>query len=221
MRPWFGAAALALLTLPGLAGEPPRTVAHGTVVSRGDPAVTIAMPKQVHYVGTDRFLLRNRLWGDFDDCQLFAFVDAGKGGMLRKLYWVQFEAYLPNHPNLRHTYDSPRRDLIGGLKFYVDSWVEGRAAPNTGSDEAHFYDLLAARGYKRTPMMFVRLVHLTDATKRKELMIIYGEPLPPAYTAAQLRQGGRYEAKWQEIKQGLIARVERSVVISPLHHRGG
>ena len=47
-----------------------------------------------------------------------------------------------------------------------------------GSDEAHFYGLLASQGYRWSDLMYVRLVHLFDAAKRRELMIVCAKTLP-------------------------------------------
>ena len=50
----------------------------------------------------------------------------------------------------------------------------------SGSDREHIEALVHAKG-DRMPeaMMYVRLVHLLDKEKRKELMIIYGEESRP------------------------------------------
>jgi hypothetical protein len=66
--------------------------------------------------------------------------------------------------------------------------------------------------------MWVRLVHLLDAAKRKELMIIYAEALAPTgYTAANLKEGGAEYTKWNGIADGLIRRAERSITIGGSH----
>jgi len=202
---------------PSSAAEPERIVLNGTVVSRHDPAVTVKLPESVQYLGADRFVLNDPHLGDFDDCELHAFVDSDGSGGIRKLYWVQFEAYLPSHPQLAHTYDSPRHAMIGGLDFYLDTWTSSRATPPTpGSDEAHLHALLAQHGYRLPDLMTVRLVHLTDATKRRELMIIYAESLAPTgYTARQLKTGGADHAKWTAIEAALIRRAKQSIAVKP------
>ena len=183
-----------------------------TVVSERDPAVTIRLPDSARYLGTDRFLLHDAKLGNFDQCRLFAFAAGQKDQPT--LYWIQFEHYLPDHPELHHTYDSPRHAAIGGLDFYVDTWVTpADNKPEAGSDSEHFYALLAKHGIRHRDGMTVRFVHL-DATKRKELMIIYREPLPAGYTAASLSKGGADYAKWPSIETGLVARGEKSVEIS-------
>jgi len=207
------------LVLACRAAQPERAVVNNTVVSQRDPAVEIKLRNSVHYVGSDRFLLADPRVGNFDDCELFAFVEPGAKGNIRKLYWVQFEAYLPSHPELHHQYDSPQHVTLGGLDFYVDTWVSAAATPPPpGSDEAHFDSLLASRGYRRNDLMSVRLVHLADAAKRKELMIIYAENIAPTgYTAAQLKKDGAEHAKWPGIEHALISRAEQSILIHTPH----
>jgi hypothetical protein len=117
---------------------------------------------------------------------------------VQRLYWIQFEGYLPSLPKLQHTYNSTNHASLGGLDFYVDTWTEpttprtpdlsdlkaglrakGYAMPahaDTRSDYQHMYALLRKNGYTLPQRMSsVRLVHLVD-NKRKELMIIYSEP---------------------------------------------
>jgi hypothetical protein len=201
---------------PAPAAQPERAVVDNVVISRRDPAVDIKLPGSAHYVGADRFLLTDPKLGTFDDCELHAFVDSVDGRNIRKLYWVQFEAYLPSQPDLHHTYDSPRHLVLGGLDFYVDTWISSGSAPEEpGSDAAHLDAVLAAHGYRREDSMSVRLVHLTDATRRKELMIIYAESLAPTgYTAAELREGGAGHARWAAIEAGLLRRAQQSLSIT-------
>ncbi len=216
MSTWVAVAGAILGFFPTCrAAQPERVAVDNRVISQRDPAVDIRLPRSVHYVGSDRFLLTAPKLGDFDACELYAFVDSSDGHRIRKFYWIQFEAYLPGHPALHHTYDSPRHATLGGLDFYVDTWVSSAAkAPQPGSDAAHFYSLLASHGYRRDDLMSVRLAHLTDATKRKELMIIYAESLAPTgYTAAQLQAGGAEHAKWAALAERLIREAERSITI--------
>jgi hypothetical protein len=210
------AAAIAFIPI-GRAAPTERVLLHNTVISRRDPAVEIKLPAFVHFVGTDRFLLSAPEIGNFDACELYAFVDSNQGRHVRKFYWIQFEGYLPEHPYLHYTYDSPRHATLGGFDFYVDMELSSPTKPPMpGSDGAHFRSLLASNGYRRDDMMAVRLVHLVDTMKRKELTIIYGESLAPTgYTAAQLAEGGAEHAKWAAIADGLVKRAKQSIRIRP------
>jgi hypothetical protein len=46
------------------------------------------------------------------DCELHAFVEADQEQNVQRFYWVQFEAYLPTKPDLKHQYDSTRRSAV-------------------------------------------------------------------------------------------------------------
>ena len=211
------AVAIALSTFAS-AGELERAVSGHTVSSSADPQVLIRLPDDASYVGADRFTLAKPGIGDFDACELFAFANADQTGSLRQVYWVQFEHYLPGHPELHYDYDSPRHVTIGGLDFYVDiNASDGSSKPKPGSDGEHFYNLLAAHGYKRAPMMFVRLVHLPDAARRKELMIIAGKSLPAGMTAASLMPGGSDAARWPALQDDLVAWATHNIVIARSH----
>jgi len=198
--------------LAGQTALPERRVSGNVVTSLRDPAVRIELPKAAQYVGADRWVLYG-----IADCELHAFVEADGPGKVQRLYWVQFEGYLPSRPDLHHTYDSPKHASIGGLDFYVDSWVRAKdATAESGSDREHIDALVQAKGFRIPEMMYVRLVHLLDNEKRKELMIIYGEDLAPAgFSAAELSEGGKAHGQWPGIADALLERAERRITIEP------
>jgi len=185
---------------------------NNVIISERDPKVRIELPKSVQYVGADRWVLYG-----IANCELHAFVEADREQEVQRLYWVQFEGYLPSKPELHHRYDSPRHTTIGGLDFYVDTWVPVNSDKVTaGSDTEHIEALIRTHRYKMpSGMMYVRLVHLLDAQKRKELMIIYGEDLSPTrFTAADLKKGGKAYDQWPAIENGLVERAEKKITIT-------
>jgi hypothetical protein len=154
---------------------------------------------------------------DIADCELHAFVDADEHKNVRKLYWIQFEGYLPTKPELKHTYDSPRHANLGGLDFFVDTWVRTKDEPTReGSDLEHIDNLVRGKGYHLPDaMMSVRLVYLFH-DKQKELMIIYAEDTSPTgRNAAELKQSGA-NSPWPDVEKGLIERAEKSVAIEQI-----
>ena len=177
--------------------EPERTVDGNQIRSERDPAVRIELPEPARYVGADRWVLY-----DIADCELHVFVETDERRTVRKLYWVQFEQYVPSRPELAHTYDSPRRTAVGGLDFYVDTWIRKSEEPATvSSDLAHVEALVHAAGYVLPARMgTVRLVHLLDERKRKELMIIYAEDLAA-------------DGHWPAVEPGLIERAVNTLTI--------
>lgn len=102
------------------------------------------------------------------------------------------------------------------MDFYVDTWVRA-SDENTrqGSDREHVRALIRAKGYNMPAgMMSVRLVHLLDEQKRKELMIIYGEDLAPTgLEVAELKEGGKAYNRWPAVEAELIRNVEKKIVI--------
>jgi hypothetical protein len=194
---------------------PERTVQGTTLVSQHDPGVRIQLPVSAKYVGADRWPLY-----DIADCELHAFVQADSQHVVHELYWIQFEGYLPSKPDMHHNYDSPRHTQLGGLDFYVDTWVRADGEKtDPGSDREHIEALVRAKGYKMPAgMAYVRLVHLLDAEKRRELMIIYGEDLPEDITAGDLGEGGKAHDRLSVLETGVIEQAKQKVHIDPLHY---
>jgi len=191
---------------------PERKVEGHRLISDRDPKVTIELPKAVQYVGADRWLLY-----DVADAELHAFVEADERNQVQRLYWVQFEAYVPAKPDLHHTYDSPRHAELGGMDFYVDTWVRKQGdETKPGSDREHVEALIRSKGYRMPQgMMYVRLVHLLDEQKRKELMIIYGEDIrPTGFSAGDLEEGGKSHDHWAAIETELIQRAKDKVKLT-------
>ena len=216
----FCLSALAAVTscLATAAQAPERKVVNNNIIiSDHDPKVRIELPKSVWYVGVDRFLLQ-----DIAECELYAFVEIDDQKNVQRLYWIQFENYLPSKPDLHHQYDSPRHITIGGFRFYVDTWAR-RTNENitAGSDEDHIVALILSQGYKMPAgMISVRLVHLLDEQKRKELMIIYSESLKPTgFAAADLQKGGKAESLWLTLEDDLLVRVRQAIKIEGTNNK--
>jgi hypothetical protein len=204
-------------SLVASAKAPERRVEQNVIISERDPKVRIELPKSAQYVGADRWVLYG-----IADCELHAFVEADRQRNVQRLYWLQFEGYLPTKPKLKHRYDSPRHATLGGLDFYVDTWVGANDDKVTaGSDSEHIEALIRAHGYKMPAgMMYVRLVHLLNEQKREELMIIYGEDLAhTGFAAADLKKGGKEYDQWPAIEEGLVARAENKITIEESANR--
>ena len=207
----IAAVLLVCTSLPAQRNGPERKVEGNVITSQRDPNVRIELPKSAQYVGADRWVLY-----DIADCELHAFVEADGQKNVQRLYWVQFEGYVPTKPELKHKYDSPRHATMGGLDFYVDTWVRRKdAETQKGSDREHIEALIGAKGYKMPEgMMDVRLVHLLDEQKRKELMVIYGEDVSQTgFTVTDLSEKGRAFSHWPAIENALIERAKSKITI--------
>jgi hypothetical protein len=196
------------------ATAPERRVEGHAIISERDPRLRIELPSAAQYVGADRWVLY-----DIAECELHAFVEADAQKNVQRMYWVQFEQYVPSRPELHHTYDSPHHAVIGGLDFYVDTWVRAHGEETrAGSDREHIEALIRSKGFKMPAgMADVRLVHLLDDAKRQELMIIYGEDLAPThFTVAELQENGKRRDQWPEIESGLIERAKEKIRLNEI-----
>jgi hypothetical protein len=184
---------------------PPERIARGQVlVSARTPAVRIEIDPAFRYVGSQRFIL----YGVADAEQHF-FVDADRSGRIRRLYWIQFEGYLPSNRH-RYRYKRTRTVAMAGMEFIADAWPRSTRAPTRpGSDGARARALLEKNGYSFPPELIAqRLVHLTDERRRDELMILYAEDLGPSgHAAADLAPGGRAAGAWPKVADGLLQRA--------------
>lgn len=192
-----------------------RPVSGQVIKSDANPAVSLEFPSAFKYLGGQRFILY-----DVADAEQHFFVDADSEGRVRRLYWVQFEGYLPTKPDFSYNYKSPKRTTIGGLEFIVDAEARrvprDAAPPRPGSDSARTRALMSSKGLRLPEeQAWVRLVHLTDATRRNELMIIYLEDLSSAgFKAEDFAEEGRARQTWPEFEEGLLKRVAAGLKIS-------
>lgn len=188
-----------------------RAMSGGALVSGADPAVTLRFDPAFTHIGGQKFVL----YGVADTEQHF-FVETNPGGELRALFWVQFEAYLPDN-DYRYDYDdSPARLTLGDLDFYLDT-AAVKSDPNRkrrrGTDGALARQFLGSQGYAiPRDYFYARLVHLTDESRRKELMIIYIEDLASqGLAAAALQPDGAMHAQWPEIERRHVDRIRSAL----------
>jgi hypothetical protein len=188
-----------------------RLFATHRVISRANPALTIEVPTSATYLGAERW----DLYG-IADCELHLFVEADAAKQVQRLYWIQFEGYLPSNTH-RYDYSSDLPVTFAGLLFHQRTHVgTTNHTPRAGSDGERVRQMLARAGYTLAPqVMNVRLVHLLDDEKRRELMFIYGENLAlSGHTIATLKQGDAFLPAWKEVEQGLVERAMQKIKLS-------
>lgn len=187
--------------------------AKGDTLTSGElPKLKLKFAKPFKYAGGHTFILYNVARAE----QHF-YVDADKDGNVSRLYWVQYEGYLPSNTHA-YDYKSPKKVNIGGLDFFADAYAR-KVDPTQGrpdSDGNKAREFLISKGFKiaSDEVMSQRLVNMTTPDNRNELMIIYLEVLTPiGFTAADLNQGGKAADKWPEISAGLLARAQKGIEI--------
>jgi hypothetical protein len=220
MGPWTIAAAMMLAGAQTSVAEAPtaptaRVEAHA--VAHPGEGVTVRVPETATYAGGERFTLYG-----VADCEIHVFIEADADRRMRRLWWIQFESYLPSKPELSYDYaEGNTRMMVGG----TPTWVRANPVPTTGpmregSDREAVFRILKRGGYPIPPeVMNVRMVQLLDDPKgsgqgRRELMIIYSENLEPTgKKLADLTTDGKPDARWTAMGQALIERATESVKV--------
>jgi hypothetical protein len=208
-------AVLAMSCVVGVAQDlrPERVVKGSTITSQRDPAMRIELPPQAQYVGGDRWVLYG-----VADCEIHVFVEADAKKQVQRMYWIQFEQFIPSQPKMQHNYKPEELTKFAGKEMYVRArFGKSDEVAKAGSDLERVQALIRGKGYSLPPaMMNVRLVKLLDPQRRQELMIIYAENLEPTgVTFDDLMPGGKAVDKWPGIQRSLIERAERQIRLVP------
>lgn len=205
---------------PAQAPPVARKVSGSTLISDATPRVEMKFDKAFKYAGGQSFVLY-----DVANAEQHFFVDADAQGIVRRLYWVQFESYLPSNTH-KYNYGSPTTVRMGGLDFFADAQARQISAPdpaaaqkpaNKISDGDYARSFLASKGYRlaSSEALWQRLVHMTDASNRSELMVIYLEDLSGmGLSAADLNEGGKATARWESVSKELLERAQKGMTIT-------
>ena len=138
------------------------------------PPIRIRFDKSFKYVGSQKFILYERAPAE----QRF-FVDAGPDGLVRRMYMLQFESYLPN-VDAKYDYAPAETVRLGGEEYIVNAEsvpnVAAALAQNPQSDSARAVEFLKGKGYRvGESVRFQRFVRLVDDAKRSEFIMLYVE----------------------------------------------
>lgn len=193
-----------------------RSVSGNDLISNSDPAVTLRFGASFRYVGGQKFVL----YGVADTEQHF-FVETDANDKLKSVYWVQYEAYLPDKPYTYDYDDSPLRVTLNDHEFYTDTDVvefDSNTKRRRGTDGAAARQFLASKGYVfPNDFAYARLVYLTDESRRKELMIIFIDDLASrGLTAADLKEGGASASRRAKVEQTHLDRIRNTLTVLPL-----
>jgi hypothetical protein len=221
MRLLSGLTALAIagLAMPAAAEEaqaPLARVVDNHVTHAGE-SVAVRVPESATHAGSERFTLYG-----VADAEVHVFVEADTNRRIQRVYWIQFESYLPSRPELSYNYaEGNRRVMLWG----TPTWLRSNPVPTTGpmragSDREHVFGILQRGGYTiPAEVMNVRLVQILDDPQgtgkgRRELMVIYSEDLAlTGKTLAELTTDGKPNANWTPLAQPLIERATKAVSV--------
>lgn len=173
---------------------------------RSPRALVEVLDPAFRYVGGQRFVLYG-----VANAEQHVFADADAQGRVRRLYWIQFEGYLPSAPFGHYDYsESEATAHISGLLFHADAGWRGPQAPppGAGSDGALVRQLVANKGLTLPAETLSQRLVWVDEGARDELMFIYLEDLSPlGLTAAELSPGGKSAARAAQVKKDLLTRA--------------
>jgi hypothetical protein len=181
-----------LLLLPAIAPAqtPPhlRAVHGDTLISTMEPAARFIVSAPFRSVGGQVIDILGVAGAE----QQF-FVDATPDSTIRRFYWIQFEHYYPaNNSTYDYSWFVHHPVTIGRLTFEGDVRVRTNyftMDQRPGSDSKAAESFLRAKGYKLGgTFVTLRLFHLPDETKRKELMVIYGEAVTDSASSGRIQE---------------------------------
>jgi hypothetical protein len=166
---------------------PERHVTGGTLVSKADPAASFKIDPVFQYVGGQVIDILKVAGAE----QHF-FIEGAADHSIRRFYWLQFEHFSPDNTytyNYSGIVQTPvslgRLAFMGDVRSTPDYFTDDN---RPGSDSKAAENFLRAKGFKLDgTFVTLRLFHLPDVTKRRELMIIYGEILPRGASGDQMK----------------------------------
>jgi hypothetical protein len=189
------------------------TVEGVTLVSKGFPEGTVTVDTRLTYVGGETLILY-----DVARCEIHLYAEADENGRILRLYWFQFEGYLPSNKPRNYDYsDDPYRTMIGKHEFFDSVRYYNVAASRENwshnSDTMHVLRLLEQKGYSLDDdVMSIRLVRLEEGYEQ-ELMIIYMEDLDQHGLSLTDFDGTSGDLKWKETYEGLRTRALAGMTI--------
>ncbi len=191
-----------------------RSASGNELVSTYDPAAVLTFGDEYRYLGGQKFIL----YGVADTEQHF-FVETTEDDVLKSLYWIQYEAYLPDKSYTYDYDDSPLRVTLGDVEFFTDTDVfefDPTIERRRGTDGAAARAFLARHGYTYPRHnAYARLVYLTDESRQKELMIIVIDDLEDyGYATAALEEGGESADRWPEVEATFLDRIRNTLDVS-------
>src|SRR5262245_17242190 len=106
------------------APAPSRTVKDNVLNSTEKPGIRIKFDKAFKYLGAQSFIL----YGVATAEQHF-FADADDKNRISRLYWIQFEGYLPSNTHT-YRYQSKTKAKLGQFEFFADAAARKPGPPS-------------------------------------------------------------------------------------------
>jgi hypothetical protein len=153
-----------------------RLVKGQVLTSSHGPPIRVKFDKAFTYVGMQSFILYGRA-----QVEQYFFVAADSRRLIKRMYMVQFESYLPNIGGTYNYAVTKTIDLAGRTyiaDFEVVPNVSAAIKQDPQSDVTRAASFLEGKGFLiGKGIAFQRFVRLVDEAKRSEFILLYVEDL--------------------------------------------
>ncbi|GAB5519961.1 MAG: hypothetical protein RhofKO_22120 [Rhodothermales bacterium] len=183
------------------------------LMSNNLPEAHIVLPETATFIGSMRFDLY-----DVADTEVYLFAEAGLDSTIDRLYWIQFEAYLPTVPNA--VYEPGRRGeplvRLGEMNlFYRARFGSRNDEMPEGSEAARVVDMVSDAGYampgETMSAQFHQVVH---PDRRSEIIVIYVESLANIdLTVEEILADGREGEAMYQLHERALPRAQERIKI--------
>ena len=194
-------------------GDKPRTrivTEHG-LSSDHLPDARIVLPEAAEFVGSMRFDLY-----DVADAEIYLFAETDADDAIERLYWIQFEAYLPSAPEA--AYDPGHRGepltALGEMDlFYRARFGSREDEMPDGSEAARVVQMVRDAGYTMPAETFSAQFHQTvHPDNRSEILVIYVEDLAAIdLTVEEIFAGGREGEPMRRLHDRALPRAQARI----------
>lgn len=171
----------------------------------------VAVDATLPYIGRTQMVVK-----EVALAEILLFADT-RNGTVRRLFWVQFEGFLPTNDLTceqpqgatvvlgKHEYTT---NLGGGV---VETWI----GDQPDSDVAQLVHFLSEHGYTvPAEVLLHRFVRLLDDPARNEILFIYMEDLHElGFRFEDLNEGGAREDELDEVSERLYDRALSSFTV--------
>lgn len=190
-----------------LAGQDlaPVGVVTGNIITiNGSKNIEIVLPKNVRYVGADRWILK-----DIADAEIHVFVEANESKFVTRHYIVQYEGFIQEKPDAQYRYSSPFLQVvrIGDKPFSVKPrYGKNGEKHKEGSEAEHIQKMLDENGYILPDgMVNVGFHHILEDDNRKEILLFYHEDVEVfGLSIGDLMADEKKGFVWHNLKEELV-----------------
>ncbi len=197
------------------------------LISTGFPKGEVSFDSTIQYIGSESFILYK-----VARCEIHLFAELDSSGGYERIYWIQYEGYLPGKllpfpANLKPgglTYDyndDPYRASIADEEFYVRTgnftieFSEADLNGKSDEDDSDFLNVARILNQKginiNSEVLSVRMVYLNE-DKSDELMIIYYESLGDDDHRVKALEGqGKESPQWDSVSSDLLSRAKAGI----------